>query len=240
MEESSRQLGQGWKSHSPNFDLSRGVTYNVDSADHRPDRVALAATVRIQSAMYAGHLTTCIECIIEHNVNWIRYRIGNQCYWNKPWVTWSHVLSSRMKRTSAFWTRCYGSIVACGRLQARSYNNPGATQLTQSRVELLLLSQHDGRSDVWDEDGRIMTLLPWRRAASLSVQSPVERLGHARRLMTWLLQHQSERYNHSHSFWPGWHEIQTISLKSCWLQLNSWCRLGDAHHVAISAAQFDW
>ena len=58
------------KACSPNFDLNRGVTYNVNSADSSQDRVALPATVRTQSAMYAGHLSTCMECMMEHSLNW--------------------------------------------------------------------------------------------------------------------------------------------------------------------------
>jgi len=102
------------KDRSPNFDLSRGVTY-VDSAYHSPDRVVLPTTDRTQSDMYAGHLPTWMECMIEHNLNCIRYRIGNQCNWIWPGVTWSRMLSSRMRRTAAFRTLLNGSSVACGR-----------------------------------------------------------------------------------------------------------------------------
>ena len=70
--------GPAWeKDRSPNFDLSPGVTYDVESADRSPDRVALPTTERTQSAMYAGHVPTGMECMIEHNLNCIRYRIGN-------------------------------------------------------------------------------------------------------------------------------------------------------------------
>jgi len=100
------------------------------TADYRSDTVC---HVRLPSYP--------MECMTEHNLNWIRYRIGNQCNCIRPGVTWSRTLSSTMGCTAAFLKRC-----------------------------------------------RSRTLLPCRRAASLTVQSPNERQDHTRRLHHRLVQ----------------------------------------------------
>jgi len=81
------------KACSPNLVHSRGVTYLLLEADHRPVRVAALLDVRMMSLRYAGHLPVCIPYMIMHSLKSIRQRIGSQCSTIRLGVTWSRTSS---------------------------------------------------------------------------------------------------------------------------------------------------
>jgi len=67
------------KARSPNLVHSRGITYLLLEADHRPVSAAALLHIQTMSLRYAGHLPVCIPYMIAHSLKSIRQQIGSHC-----------------------------------------------------------------------------------------------------------------------------------------------------------------